>query len=290
MKTSNKLLIAFAAALILIPVLGMVIVSATQYRKGSYADRVDVVPKIESFKQATANMTSITLPSAFESVHIEDAKGLDINIRLIKDEQFGVKIAEEYKDLVSASLDANGELQLNVKELKNEGQNRARDYALIYVYAPNLNSLTVANASGLIVKPVIDSLNVKLNKVESFYFDNDTKLRQLDIEAVEVKDLKLRRDKIKSANVVVTDTKFAIESMSLDNVSITTNGKSKVDVYNNERNKTSHSIKNLVLITNGIADVKFENITVNNCAGKLSDQTQVQMPAVNLNQMYNAKK
>lgn len=286
MKTSNKLLIAFAAALILIPILGMVIVSATQYKKGSYADRVDVVPKIESFKQPTANMTSITLASGFESVNIEDAKGLDINIRLIKDEQFGVKISDEYKDLVSAVLDKNGQLQLNVKDNNNEGKNRARDYALIYIYAPNLDSLTVANASGLIVKPIVDTLTVKLNKVESFYFDNDTKLKQLNIEAVQVKDLKLRRDEIKSANVVVTDTKFAIESMSLDNVSITTNGNSKVEVYNNDGNKTPQSIKNLVLVTNGIADVKFENITVNNCSGKLSDQTQVQMPAINLNQMY----
>lgn len=48
MKTSNKLLIAFAAALILIPVLGMVIVSATQYKTGSYANQADVVSKVES--------------------------------------------------------------------------------------------------------------------------------------------------------------------------------------------------------------------------------------------------
>ncbi len=286
MKTSNKLLIAFAAALILIPVLGMVIVSATQYKTGSYANQADVVSKVESFNVPTANMTSIAIASAFQSVNVEDAKDLALNIHFIKDEQFGVKISEEYKDLVSAVLDANGQLQLSVKADKKDNERRMRNYAMIYIYAPNLDSLTVANASDLIVKSTADTLNLKLNKISSFYFDNGTELKQLNLTAVQVKDLTLRRDEIKSANVVVTDTKFAIESMSLDNVSITTNGNSKVEVYNNDGNKTPQSIKNLVLVTNGIADVKFENITVNNCSGKLSDQTQVQMPAINLNQMY----
>ncbi len=286
MKTSNKLLIAFAAALILIPVLGMVIVSATQYKTGSYANQADVVSKVESFNVPTANMTSIAIASAFQSVNVEDAKDLALNIHFIKDEQFGVKISEEYKDLVSAVLDANGQLQLSVKADKKDNERRMRNYAMIYIYAPNLDSLTVANASDLIVKSTADTLNLKLNKISSFYFDNGTELKQLNLTAVQVKDLTLRRNKIKSVTVAVTDSKFAIESMSLDNVSITTNGSSNVEVYNNEEGKTKQVINNLVLNTTGIADVKIEHTKINNCSGKLSDQTQVQMPAINLNQMY----
>ena len=286
MKTSNKLLIAFAAALILIPILGMVIVSATQYKKGSYSDRIDVVNKVENFSTPTQNMTTIAISSAFEYVNVEDSKGLSLNVQFIKDEQFGVKISNEYKDLVSTSLDANGHLQLSVKTDTKGDQNTTRNYAVIYIYAPNLKSLSIANASDLTVTSIVDTLNLNLNKVESFYFNNGTKLKQLNLQANQVKDLILRRDKINSANVIITDTKFAIESMSLDNVSIITNGNSKVEVYNNEDKKTVQNIKNLVLITNGIADVKFENTTINNCTGKLSDETTVQMPAVNLNQMY----
>ena len=286
MKTSNKLLIAFAAALILIPVLGMVIVSATQYKTGSYANQADVVSKVESFNVPTANMTSIAIASAFQSVNVEDAKDLALNIHFIKDEQFGVKISEEYKDLVSAVLDANGQLQLSVKADKKDNERRMRNYAMIYIYAPNLDSLTVANASDLIVKSTADTLNLKLNKISSFYFDNGTELKQLNLTAVQVKDLTLRRNKIKSVTVAVTDSKFAIESMSLDNVSITTNGSSNVEVYNNEEGKTKQVINNLVLNTTGIVDVKIEHTKINNCSGKLSDETTVQMPAVNLNQMY----
>ncbi len=286
MKTSNKLLIAFAAALVLIPILGMVIVSATQYKKGSSEDSVDIVGKVENFSTPTANMTSIALAAGFEHINVEDAKKLALNIRLIKDEKYGVKISEQYKDLIAFKVDKNGLLQLTINEQKAVAENGNRWTTQIYIYAPNANTLTVANASNLVVKSVADSLNLNLSKIESFYFNNGTELNQLNLNAILVKDLTLRRDKIKSANVAITDTKFAIESMSLDNVSITTNGSSKVEFYKNEEPKTPQTIKNLVLITNGIADVKIENTTINNCSGKLSDQTTVQMPAVNLNQMY----
>lgn len=289
MKLSNKLLIAFAASLILIPVFGMVFISATKYKKGSYADQVDVVRKVEKFSVPTVNMTSIALTSAFQSVNVEDAKDLGLSIQFIKDEQFGVKISEEYKDVISAVLDANGQLQLSVKADRKDNEKRVRNYAMIYIYAPYLNSLTVANASELNVKSTADTLNLKLNKIASFYFDNGTELKQLNLTAVQVKDLTLRRDKINSVNGIITDTKFAIETMSLDRVSITTNGNCNVEVYNNEEGKTKQTINSLILNTNGIADVKIEQTTINNCSGKFSDQTQVQMPAVNLNQMYNKK-
>lgn len=286
MKTSNKLLIAFAAALILMPILGMVIVSATQYKKGSHADIGDGIPKVESFKVATPNMTSIPIASAFTSVNVEDAKDLGLNIEFIKDEQFGVKISKDYKDVVFAILDNNGQLQLSIKGNKKEKESRMRNYAMIYIYAPNLNSLTVANASDLIVKSTADTLNLKLNKIKSFYFNNGTELKQLNLDAIKVEKLILRRDKINAVNTIITDTKFAIESMSLADVSITTNGDCTVEIYNNESGKAKQTINNLALNTNGIADVKMSETIINNCSGKLSDETVVQMPAINLNQMY----
>ena len=286
MKTSNKILIGFAAALILIPVLGMVIVSATQYKTGTYNDRVDVVQQDISFKASTANMTSIALPSAFEVVNISDAKNFSLNIHFIKDKQFGVKITKEYKDLISVVLDRDGKLQLSFKDSKNSDQTRRMDYAIIYVYAPNLNALTVTNANDLIVKTAAEKLNLKLNKINSFYFDNGTEISQLDLEAVNTKALTIRRDKIKSVNVAITDSEFAIESMNLENVSITTNGTSKVNFYTNDFGDKNQIIKNLVLNTNGIADVKIDNTTIDKCSGSFSDQTTVLMPAININQMY----
>lgn len=285
MKTSNKLLIAFAAALILIPILGMVIVSATQYKKGSHAD-IAAISKVESFNVATANMTAIPIASAFKSVNVEDAKELDLNVQFIKDEQSGVKISDEYKDVVLATVDANGKLLLSVKVNEKEKESRMRNYAVIYIYAPHLNSLTVANASDLVVKSTADTLNLKLTKIKSFYFDNGTELKQLNLEAVQVEKLFLRRDKINAVNSVITDTKFAIESMSLADVSITTNGDCTVEIYNNENGKAKQTINSLVLNTNGVADVKISETVINTCSGKLSDETVVQMPAINLNQMY----
>ena len=77
MKTSNKLLIAFASALILIPLLGMIYVSQVKYRDGKSG--VESRPEITSFDSAAERMTSIAV-NAFQTINIADAKGQSGNI------------------------------------------------------------------------------------------------------------------------------------------------------------------------------------------------------------------
>ena len=286
MKTSNKLLIGFATALILIPILGMVYVSATQYRKGTYNDSLDVVQKVEKFSSATEGMTSRAISSPFESVSLPDGLGMDFNIQLIQDEQFGIKISNNYQNRIAASIDKDGLLQLSVANAKSDEKRGRNDHAIIYIYAPKVSSIAVANVQGLSVKSIADTLSLNMSKVTAFYFDNGTQLKQLNLKANLVKELTLRKDDIKSINAVINDTKFAIETMSLDYVNLTTNGNSKIEVYKYEDDKKDQIIKNLVLNTNGIAEVTIENVKVDQCSGKFSDQTTVKMPAVNINQMF----
>ncbi|MFD0940043.1 hypothetical protein [Pedobacter boryungensis] len=283
MKTSNKILIAFAVALILIPVLGMVIVSATQYKTGSYKDIAD--QKIENFSTPTKNMTSIALASPFETVNIADGKGLAITIHLIKDEKFGIKIQNKFKDLVVATVDASGQLQLNIKDQVETEENRIR-YTNIYVYGPNLKSLNVTNLNDLNVTSTADSLTLNTKKMSSLSFESGTHIKQLNLKTIDVERLSFNEDDIKSINLDLEHTNLYIGENSFENAAITTRGNCEVEIGNDYNNAKKQTISNLVLNTNGVATVKVQNTTIANCSGKLSDETQVQMPAANLNQMY----
>ena len=288
MKTSNKLLIAFAAALILIPVLGMVIVSATQYKTGSYKD---VVHKTENLSTPTKNMETLAVQSPFTSITITDAKGITLNVHLVKDEKFGVKVPSEYKNLITLSVDANGQLQIAIKEQpKSDDNRRGSYYTTIYVYAPSFKGLNVSNASDVYVNAVTDSLAVNIQKAGSLTLNSESKVENLMVKTVDVANVDFRDHHMKAVSLDLTNAKLTTNSSSFENLSILTAGKCEVELTGSYDQTKKYTINSLVLNTKGIADVKFENITVNNCAGKLSDQTQVQMPAINLNQMYNAKK
>ncbi|RZK55621.1 MAG: hypothetical protein EOO91_13730 [Pedobacter sp.] len=283
MKLSNKLLIAFAASLILIPVLGMVIVSATMYKTGTYKD---VAYKVESFSTPTKNMESLAVSSAFESVNIADAKGMVLNVQFIKDDKFGVKFQEDLKGLITATVDANGQLQLVIKDKPKSEESRNRYYTTIYVYSPIINGLSVANADDLRIMAVADTLALNIEKSTGVSFEMGTKIKQLNLKSKNSRTVYFRQDDIKSISLDLDNTDFRCEESSFDNVSITTNGKCEIEFYGDRDVQNKYTINNLNLITNGIANVKLENIKVANCSGKLSDETQVQMPAINLNQMY----
>ena len=277
MKLSNKILIAFAASLILIPVLGMIIVSATQYKTGTHAD---LVRQIENFSTPTKNMVSVPISKSFDSINIADGKKITFRINLIKDDKFGIKIPNSLKDQISIHPDANGQLQIEVRASPND----ENQYANIYIYCPNVKGISVVNAAiNLTVKQ--DSININLKKTSSFYFE-DTQLNKATINATNCETVNLREDNIKSLTLKLINTNFSTELISYDFLSISTSGKSEIYITGSREKSSNYSIKNLILNTVDQAEVKLENIKVNNCSGKLSDETQVQMPAINLNQMY----
>jgi hypothetical protein len=280
MKTSNKLLIAFASALILVPLLGMIYVSRVNYKVGKFEDIAE--RKIENFSTTTKNMTSIA-ETTFQSINIADAKEQQFTIRFIKDDKFGIKIPTGYKDLVTASVDANGQLQFVVKAKPGEDR---REYIEIFVYAPNLKEVNVSNASGAYIIASIDSLQFNVKNTGSASTGSGSHINHLTINTTNVGEVNFREDDIKSLTLNLNNTRFRSETNSYDNLSIATTGACDIEIRGNYDRENSFLIKNLALNTVGKADVKIENIKVNNCAGSFSDETTVQMPAVNLNQMY----
>lgn len=281
MKTSNKLLIAFAAALILLPILGMVYVSRVNYKVGTIAEIS--TPKPEDFSTPTRDMTA-TVTASFISVNIADAQGNRIGIRFLKDEKSGVKIPTQYKDLISAKVDANGQLQLTVKkELPYD-----HDYISIFVYAPALKAVNVNHAQATYLSAVADSINFNVTKTSSAGIGDGSKIGHLNFIATGVAKVELFKDEVSSLRLTLDNSNFRTEAISYTDLAIATSGICNVEVVGNydDDGKDQFHIQNLNLNTLGKTDLKIINLKVNQCTGSLSDDTNVQMPAANIKQMF----
>lgn len=279
MKTSNKLLIAFAATLILLPILGMVYSSQVLY-----TDRknwADVAKNDESFNTASDHMVSKAV-APFQSVEIANGKGMYFSIRLIKDTKFGVKIPDQFKDMVKLNVDAQGRLQVEVT--KNESHNN--NYLTLFIYAPATNAISIAEADGMELKAKTDSLALSLKKLNRLTFDGETAINKLTVAAEDVSEANIEKEVAKSLYLNLKNTSFTSEWASYQDLSITTAGNSTIDIKGDERQVKEYSIQNLRLNTTEKAKVNLENMTIRSCRGSLSDQTLVSMPAVNLKQLF----
>ncbi len=286
MKTSNKLLIAFASALIIIPILGLVYISQVKYKTGSYVS--DEVQKVQNFETPSKNMTSLPTGN-FASVNITDAKGMVLNVRIVKDKKFGVKVPNHVKDRVTISVDASGQLQIIFKE--NTSENKVRYYTDIFIYAPDTKSLDIAKAGGVSLTADQDSLSLNVKESGNLSFGYTLKVNQLAITANNISEVNISGGKVNSLNLDLTTSNLRTESNSFENLMIKSAGKSDIEIRGSYEDHAKHSINNLVINTVGESQFRLENIKVNNCSGRFSDQTEIlNMPAVNLNQMYSAKK
>lgn len=282
MKTSNKIIISFGLALILIPILGMVYVSRVKYKVGEYTD---VVKKPDNFSTPSKYMVALTAATPFETVNFLDAKGTALSVHLIKDEKFGIKISEEFKDQISIVVDANGELQILFKEKSTK--DRDRNFTEIYVYAPTVKTLTVAHADEIYLTANKDSLQLNVSKSGSTNLESQAQINHLSILAADAQNINVRESKIKSLSLNLTNTNFKTELNSYDDLSITSAKNAEINIFGYTYGTAkSFTIANLTINTSDKAEVKIENIAVTKAAGHFSDLTSVQMPAVNLNQMY----
>ncbi|WP_199136254.1 hypothetical protein [Pedobacter sp. ASV12] len=279
MKTSNKLLIAFAASLILLPILGMVYSSRVLYtdvQNRKVEDRKD-----DSFSQASANMESKATP-AFQSVNIANGKGMYFNIRLIKDDKYGVKVPDNYKDMIKLEVDAQGRLQLTFDD-----KGRDNKYITLLIYAPDTKSISLVEADGVDLNAKADSLAVSLKKVNRLVFDGETAINKLSVATEDVSEVNIEKEIAKSLYLNLKNTAFTSEWASYQDLDITTAGNSTITVKGDDREAKGDRIQNLTLNTSETAHISLENMTIGNCKGSLSDQTLVSMPAVNLKQLFN---
>lgn len=282
MKTSNKLLITFAAALILLPLLGMIVVSRVYYKAGPRVEADIVV--VKSFDMKTEDFTNLPT-SAFQTVNIPEAKAVRFNIHLVKDTKFGVKVSNHIKDRVSVTVDGSGQLQVSVK---NEG-GKGRTYGDLYIFSPNVSALAISNTDEVVFTINQDSLQLSVKEIESVYFEN-TKLKSLRATADHVNVFSMIAEEFGSVNLNLTNSSVISRAASYESLVINSSGKGDIEISGSEKNKEKvYTIKDLVINTTDEGKVSLGNITVDKYSGKFSDRTQVEMPASLLNKMYLKK-
>ncbi|MES2827419.1 MAG: hypothetical protein V4687_04675 [Bacteroidota bacterium] len=283
MKTSNKLLIAFGLALILIPIVTIAFVSRVYFEKGTYSNKKEVH---DTFGALPKDMEAIAIGKAFNTVNIEGNNQVHLVIKLVEDKTYGVKFSNEFKGLVSASVDESGQLRIVLQKAQKENVNFAR----ISVYGMGITKVAVNNGRGISLTAKTDSLDLKLSNTGSAHFDPDANIGKLTITTEHVDDITFRETATKSVFLNLNGTNVRSDMSSFDQLSIYAAGKSKIELNGGYGDRIEKVIKHLTLNTLGNAEVKIFNMQVDNCSGRFSDSTKVEMPAVNINQMYKTKK
>ncbi len=194
-----------------------------------------------------------------------------------------MKVPKELKDSISFEV-VNGQLQIGLDLNRNI---RVRNHTTIIIYGKNLKQLNVSNAEFLYFDATADSIQLNVKKSGNVTLNKDVTLNALQVTTEDVKGVYVSKIAVKSLNVRLNGTNFQSDESSYDNLSITASGKSEIEINGSDMEKDKkYFIKKLFINTLNDADFRLANIRVDDASGSFSDQTKVQMPAVNLNQMY----
>lgn len=282
MKTSNKLLIALAVSLIIIPI---IVVAVTV--KMNYTDAKsfkEETKSINRFATPTEGYISSEIVKPFEGINIDDAKGMFLNIQLIKDSKSGIKIPGNDKDAISFSVDENGVLQVSVKTIAKG----ANSYSSLIIYSPNFNQLSIAKGRGLSLRTNVDSLLLNTNSMTEVSISSESKMNKIIAVADGVDKLDFSNNlNVGYVDLNLKNSNFESEWASYKSLKINAEGKSDINISGENENADKFQIDNLYIKTAGKSDLKVENIKVNKSSGNLSDSTSVSMSASVLKTMFN---
>jgi hypothetical protein len=283
MKTSNKLLIAFGAALILIPIFCIAFVSRVYFEKGDNTSRMG---DMDTYGNKPKNILKITGTGSASTINIQGETKIHLVIALTKSEHLQVMTSDNLKDLVDVKFDSVGKMLIMVK---NNSQH-SETYGRIAISAPDIKTIDVLGSNGISLQADMDSLSLNLSDLELAQFQAATKVKYLKVTAKNVKDVSFNEINSLSATLELNNSNVRSELGSFNNLDINSLGNSTIELNGGNDGAPAKTINNLKINTLGKSDVKVLNMTINQCSGKFSDSTIVQMPAINLNQMYRLKK
>ena len=281
MKTSNKLLIALAISLILIPI---IVVAITV--KMNYTDKKNALKENKNeahFNTPSEGYLSEKISKSFTAVEILDGRGLELDIVLIKDDNTGVKISEEFKNLISYDVNDLGVLQISFKSAVEQKYRRAQ----LYIYAPNIVDFSASKGNSLSLWiSNRDSLNLKASRIGSVWLNSDSKLNSLSMVADSVQQFSMDKKTITSLDLTLKNADFKTEAASFRSLKINATGTSNIEIDGDESKKDKYLIDDLSIKTEGKSSIDLTNIKVNKASGSLSDSTKVNMPVYVLKTMF----
>lgn len=266
MKTSNKLLTALAALLIIIPIIVVAVNVKINYRPtngDSFVEEQEI--NAEPFDTESSGRTSIPIKTPFHSVNIPDAKRIYLELHFIKSAKSGVKVPTDMKNGINFSVSSTGALQINFGDKLNRSGNH-RNVIVILVYSPDIDELNLNNSSNLVLTAKTDTLNVNLKKSGSLSFGSPITFSNEKTTKI------INQTDIKQLNVNLDSAVFYSRINSYKNLNISCKN-SSVSIHADEQE--SISIGNLTINTFGKSDVKIENAIVSKISGSLDRKSVV---------------
>nr|WP_157247406.1 DUF2807 domain-containing protein [Pedobacter panaciterrae] len=288
MKTSNKLLIAFAILMFVVP---LTIMAYTINR--DYKDPEEIKEQGNAntrFNSNSNGFTNIELKKTFKSISVTGnrvgvigSRDKSWYINLVNDKDYGVKVSEIYKNFVEVSIDANEQLHISLK-----GDFKDVSYPIaIYVYAPKIEELNLSelDAITLTFKNKAEALQLNAKDVMFLNMESDFNVNHLSINAEKINDLLLAGEGVKSLDLDLKSSHFRSEDKSYDSLNISASAESGLNISGDEQNKDRVAINQFTLNTSGKVDVNLEDIKLNTVSGNLSDETMIKIPIIYLKKM-----
>ncbi|GGH11267.1 hypothetical protein [Pedobacter zeae] len=281
MKTSNKLLISLAVLLIAIPIIVVAINAKVNYKERGIEDSYLGTQQInnESFEQKSKERVSFSLQSPFNAVQIKDAKGFSVQLFVKKDNKYGLKIQERFKNDLKYEVDANGVLQLSIK---NFNEDNGIEKIVIVVYCPNISEVSVKNSDILEFSAHSDAVTLNLDNVKDLFLTGDITSNDSKGKITSI----INPTKIGKLYLNLNKTKFSGYTNSFRDLYVNAN-KSEVEIGNMDENNTKpFPFDNLSIKTTDTSRVQLQNVNVKSFAGDFSDATTLQIPTPLLKQLF----
>ncbi|KQN37987.1 hypothetical protein ASE92_00635 [Pedobacter sp. Leaf41] len=276
MKTSNKLLIALALLLIIVPILVIAI-----NVKFNYLPEDKIIKNYESldkFDAVTPYFKLRKLDKTFEKVNVTASKSTILKITLVESPQNGLKISENESENLIAVVDANGVLQISSKASKD----KKMDFLSLVIFAPVIKQLSVTKALQLEINAKIKKLDLNVNNLQSMLFHPNTKIGRLNVSGNHVLNFSQSNNYVDDLNLNLDNSEFRASGTSYKVLTIAIKGYSHIAIEGDKSNRNRYKIDSLSITTQGKSSVVLTDMLVNKAHGDFSDSTAINASAKNL--------
>ncbi|WP_293309626.1 hypothetical protein [Pedobacter sp. UBA5917] len=281
MKTSNKLLISLAVLLIAIPIIVVAINAKVNYKEKGPDDTYFGTQTInnETFEQKSKDRLTIPLQTPFKAIRFKDAKHFNVQLYVKQDSKYGIKIQDKFKNDLKYEVDANGVLQLSIK---NFTEDNGIEKIVIVIYCPAINEVSVANSNILEFSAHSDSITLNVDNTEDLFLTGDITNNDATGKITSV----INPTRIGKLYLNLNKTKFSGFTNGFKDLYIIAD-KSEIEIGNMDENEQKpFPFDNLSIKTTDTSSVKMQNVNLKNFTADFSDATTLQIPTPLLKQLF----
>lgn len=292
MNRSTKILITLAILLFVIPV------GATVFY--TLSTSVDSKEYAESLKregrdpEAQDHFLVTHKPGEFNNIHISSDEYSYVNLYLVENKDYAVKVDKKNEEHVVCSVDGSGGLKI---ESKPGGR---FSMLSIYVFGPKINEVHLSNLQIGNLETNLDSLRIVGDRIaNTIRFGENKKLERLSLSLTnsnidlgsglenwapnELESLKVLSLKLDKSTLGLNTKNYHHIDAHLNN-----SGLSNIAFGHNAGDTGKYTIEDLKLTTTGNSRVEIDKgISINRISGKLSDSTVTSLPISLLRNLIN---